>query len=57
MDISDADTLKRELKPLISAASYFKTEENLIVTYNQEASFEESGVAVKAIPAWKWLSD
>ncbi len=56
MDISDADTLKRELDPLIASAAYFRTKENFIITYNQEAAFKESGVSVMAVPAWKWLS-
>jgi predicted AAA+ superfamily ATPase len=33
-----------------------KLESGLIITHNQEDSFEVSGKAVKAIPAWKYLT-
>lgn len=55
MDISNPDTLKRELEPLVATARYFGISENLILTYNQEKDFEQEGIPVKAIPAWKWL--
>lgn len=55
MDISHQDTLHRELNPLIAAAKYFGTKENLIITLSQERSFREEGVTVHAMPAWRWL--
>jgi|APSaa5957512622_1039677.scaffolds.fasta_scaffold250032_1 uncharacterized protein len=55
LDLSNQDILKRELEPLISSAKYFNTKENLIITYNQEKSFQENGVSINAIPAWKWF--
>jgi predicted AAA+ superfamily ATPase len=55
MDISNPETFKRELVPLIATAKYFNTKENVIITYNQEKSFKEQGVSIKATPAWKWL--
>ena len=55
MDISNPETFKRELVPLIATAKYFNTKENVIITYNQEKSLKEQGVSIKAIPAWKWL--
>ena len=54
-DISQPDTLKRELESIITTARYFRIKENFIVTYNQEQDFQEEGVSVKAIPAWKWM--
>ncbi len=57
MDISNSETLKRELEPLITTARYFGIRENLIITYNQEQSFEKDEISVKAVPAWKWLLD
>ena len=56
MDISHKDTLKREMEPLVATAKYFKSKENLLITFNQEKSFEEDGIVVNAVPAWKWLS-
>ncbi|MCK4306186.1 MAG: ATP-binding protein [Candidatus Eisenbacteria sp.] len=55
VDISAQDTLRRELEPLVSVAKYFGTKENLIITLNQQAEFEEDRVVVRAIPAWKWM--
>ncbi len=55
MDLSQPDTIKRELEPIIATARYFQIKENYIVTYNQEQDFHEEGISVKAIPAWKWM--
>jgi uncharacterized protein len=50
------DNLNCELKGLEEAMSELKLESGLIITHNQEDSFEVSGKAVKAIPAWKYLT-
>ncbi len=55
MDITQQETMKRELEPLITTAKYFGIRENIIVTYNQEMNFLEEGISVRAVPAWKWL--
>lgn len=55
IDISERDTVKRELEAIVTTAKYFGIQENLIVTYNQEKDFHEEGISVKAIPAWKWM--
>jgi hypothetical protein len=55
MDISQKDTLERGLTPLIAAAKYFRTKENLLITLNQEKTFHEDGVSISAVPAWKWM--
>lgn len=55
LDISDAETLRRELEPLVSAAKYFGTKENYIVTKDEEQLIRADGVKVAAVPAWKWL--
>jgi len=54
-DISQPDTLRRELEPLVATASYFGTKENFIVTLNQERRWENNGVVVHALPVWRWL--
>jgi predicted AAA+ superfamily ATPase len=56
MDISHADTLAREMEPLIATSKYFKTKENLIITLNQEKVFHEGEITISALPAWKWLA-
>ncbi|HAK95151.1 MAG TPA: hypothetical protein DCM87_09165 [Planctomycetes bacterium] len=55
MDISHADTLRREIEPLAATARYFGIKENLILTMGAEQSFSRSGVKVKALPVWRWL--
>jgi len=55
LDISNQETLKRELEPLVSTAKYFGIKENLIVTRNDERHFSSEGVKIRAVPAWKWL--
>lgn len=55
MEISHPDTLRRELDPLVATARYFGTRENLIITMGQERKFEQDGVTIHALPAWRWL--
>ncbi|MCF6291561.1 MAG: ATP-binding protein [Desulfobacterales bacterium] len=55
MDISREATIQRELEALAKTAGYFGIKENLIITYNQEEDFSVAGIAIRAIPAWKWL--
>ena len=55
MNISHADTLRREIEPLAAAARYFGTKENLIITLGQEQQFERDNIVVHALPAWRWL--
>lgn len=57
LDISDPDTLKRELTPLVSIARFFRTSENIIVTYSDERLIHQDGVTVRVIPAWRWLTE
>ena len=55
MDISNQETLNRELESIVTTAKYFGIKENLIITHNQEKEFYSQGVSVKATPAWKWM--
>jgi predicted AAA+ superfamily ATPase len=55
MDITREETLKRELEALSATARYFNIKENFILTHNQEKGYEEAGIIIKAMPAWKWL--
>ncbi|MBF0433267.1 MAG: ATP-binding protein [Fibrobacteria bacterium] len=55
MDISQPDTLKREMEPLIAAAKYFNTKKNYILTYNQEKTISDNGITVSVLPIRKWL--
>jgi hypothetical protein len=62
LEIADDRTLTQrgrrvgwELEPLLSTARYFGTQQNLIITVNQEQRFDKDGGAVHAFPAWQWL--
>jgi len=50
------DNLSRELKGLEEAMNELKLDNGLIITHDQEDSFEVNGKVVKAIPAWKYLT-
>lgn len=55
IDISDQQTLKREMDPLISCSKYFNIKSLMIITYDTESTIEIDGVNVQVIPAWKWF--
>jgi predicted AAA+ superfamily ATPase len=57
LDISEPATLQRELKPLVETARFFKTEETLIITLDQEKTIELEGIQVRVVPAWKWFCE
>lgn len=46
------DNLKREIAGLANAMKTTNCQKSLIVTFNQEDSFE----GINAIPAWKWMT-
>jgi len=45
----------RELNGLLEAARHVRTNEGLILTYNDEDQLLIDSVNIKIIPAWKWL--
>ncbi len=47
--------MKRELDGLKSALDYFGMNEGVIVTHNQSDLFEDEGITIKLIPAWKYM--
>lgn len=53
--ISDQTTREREIRALVKLSTVFHIEEAVIVTMDEEYLFEENGLAITAIPAWKWL--
>ena len=54
-NISDPQTLKREIAPLISSAEYFNVKNLMIITYDTERTVEINGLTINIVPAWKWL--
>ncbi|MEI7901712.1 MAG: ATP-binding protein [bacterium] len=57
LDISDPDTLVREVTPLLAVARYHHTPETLIITYADERVIRQDGVTIRVVPAWRWLLD
>ena len=50
------DNLDRELKGIESAMIDLKIKEGIIITFDQEDSFEFNNQQIRAIPVWKYLS-
>lgn len=55
MDVSDQQTLDRELRPLIASSKYFNVDSTMIITCDSEKTIEIEGIAVDIVPAWKWF--
>ena len=51
------DNLDRELKGLESAMNELKIEHGMIITFDQEDTFELNGTKISVIPVWKFLLD
>lgn len=54
-DISDEQTMKREIQPLITTSKYFDVKNLLIITFNDERLIKCNNITIQVIPAWKWL--
>jgi predicted AAA+ superfamily ATPase len=54
-DALDENNKKRELEGLIDAARQFDLKKGLILTKDQEDSFQKDGVKILVVPIWKWL--
>lgn len=48
---------KRELKGLLEACNTPTLKKGLLLTYDQEDTFEKDGVKIEVRPVWKWLLD
>jgi len=52
-DISEPDTLKREIAGLIEAAKYLNCDDLTIITVEEEKEIEQDNYTIKVVPAWK----
>lgn len=50
-----ADNLDREIAGLEEALHFFDLEEGIILTIEQQDTFERSGKKIKIVPAWQWF--
>lgn len=53
--IDDPMTCEREVRALRKLAEIFPVRRAVIVTYDEERTIAEEGLAIEAMPAWKWL--
>lgn len=54
-NISDPQTLAREVNGLLKAAKFLKAEKLQLVTRNEERVIEQDNFTIEVIPVWKWL--
>lgn len=53
--IQDYATRKREIEALHVMNEAYKTDKNLIITFDEEEMIEENGLQIEVVPIWKWL--
>ena len=54
-DVSNPETMEREIKALISASKRFGWSNLLLITWDYEHSLKFNGKDIKFVPLWKWL--
>jgi len=54
-NISDPDTLQRELAGMVEAANFFDCKNLLLVTNDEEKTIEADGYTIAVVKAWKWM--
>nr|MDA3854765.1 ATP-binding protein [Candidatus Woesearchaeota archaeon] len=53
--LSDPDTKKREIEGLLDACNTYTLKEGLILTEDEEETFEQDNIKIVIKPIWKWL--
>ena len=53
--LSDVETRKREVNALLQISKRCNVKEYIIITKDEEESFLEGEIEIRAIPVWKWL--
>ena len=54
-DLFSQETRDREAGALVSFNRSFKLDQALIVTFDQEETYEKDGLSIDVVPVWKWL--
>ncbi len=54
-DISDSDTLEREVSALCKLHALYPLQRAVILTYDEEQVLERNGLQIEVVPAWKWM--
>lgn len=55
--MSDAATLEREVKALVTLHSVYPLRKAIIITYEDEDTIERDGLEIEVVPIWKWILD
>ena len=55
--LSDEEVKRREIGGLVEAMSVYGLTEGLILTENEQDTFEVDNFQIRVIPIWKWLLD
>lgn len=55
--LKDEDTRKREVKALLAIEKVLPCKRRLIITYDEEDTWQLSSEGIVVIPVWKWLLD
>ena len=53
--LSDKSTIKREVDALVKLHMAHPLKKAVIVTRDEETTFNEEGLAIDVVPVWKWL--
>jgi len=51
----DQGTLEREVEAFVKLGGFIPGARNIIVTDSEERTFQQEGMTIEIIPAWKWL--
>lgn len=54
-DISNADTLDREVSALVKLNTFKPLYKAVIITFNDENTIIRNGLTISVVPVWKWL--
>lgn len=53
--LSDESTIKREVDALVKLHKIHPLKKAVIVTRDEETTFNEGGLSIEIVPVWKWL--
>ena len=56
-NITDSQTMEREVNALVKAANFLKAQKLQIVTRNDERVIQRNELTIEVVPIWKWLTE
>lgn len=56
-NITDSQTMEREVNALVKAANFLKAQKLQIVTRNDERVIQRDELTIEVVPIWKWLTE